>query len=316
MSTCNTPTVTLIVPYFGKLPDHFQFWLQTCGNNTEFQWLIFTDDLRDFNYPQNVHRITMSLETLKTRFEITLGFSVALFRPYKLCDFKPLYGVLFSEYLQDSQYWGYSDVDLLFGQLSNFITSSDLITYDKISVLGHLSIFKNIEKINHAFELCDYQEILQDARSRVFDEFRFEPNINSIMREAGFKVKVAIPYADIDFQHYSFGLHQYISGNRSQSLPRYPLIFEYNDGEVIGLELRGNKIVETEYAYVHFQKRNIRLCAEMGVKRFLLVPNKICEYEPITSELIYRYGKDSMSYTMKNCWKRIKNAIKTRIPSK
>lgn len=35
-------SVCIIIPYFGKLPNYFQLWLESCKNNDSFTWLVFT----------------------------------------------------------------------------------------------------------------------------------------------------------------------------------------------------------------------------------------------------------------------------------
>ena len=46
--------VAFIVPYFGRFPSNFQLWLNSCAWNTDFYWLVFTDDRTCYNYPKNV----------------------------------------------------------------------------------------------------------------------------------------------------------------------------------------------------------------------------------------------------------------------
>ena len=41
-------TILYIVPYFGKFPRLFPVWLHSCANNPTVNWLILTDDKRDF----------------------------------------------------------------------------------------------------------------------------------------------------------------------------------------------------------------------------------------------------------------------------
>ena len=202
-------------------------------------------------------------------------------------------------------------MDLLFGYLKKFITEEMLEQYDKISVLGHLSILKNEKRVNEVFQKCDYKAILQDPKSKIFDEVRFEPNINSLLRQDGLQVKTVIPYADIDPQHYSFGLYQYKEGNRAQPLARTPLIFEYNNGHVFGWAIERTGICSKEYAYVHFQKRKITVTTKSS-ERYILVPNQIKDYEIPTEAVIKKYSKDSIPYTIKNMWKRVNNAWRVR----
>jgi len=301
----------LIVPYFGQFPTHFPFWLESCRRNPDYDWYLYTDDRRAFAYPDNVHVTYITLEELKQRFEEKLGFETALNHAYKLCDFRPLYGFLFQEILQGYNYWGYCDVDLLFGILRHFITREDLQYYDKISLLGHLSLYRNCERINLAFKECDYRDILQDTHSRIFDEVRFTPNINSILSAQGRRIRQTIPYADIDAQYFSFGRTIYEKGSKCSFLPRRPLIIEGANGEIYGTELVDGHCVRTEYAYVHFQKRKLQIDTEPG-RDFLLVPNRLIPYETVTPQLLCLYGKDDVRYTFRHKCERIKHAWKVR----
>ena len=132
------------------------------------------------------------------------------------------------------------------------------------------------------------------------------------MRASGYNVKLTIPYADIDMTHYSFGLFEYNGGARCAPIPRVPLIFEYSDGSIYGCEAIKGAVTRKEYAYVHFQKRKI-VCDISPCKHFLLVPNRICEHQVVTPELILKNSKDSFTYYIKQHYKRICNAIRIRI---
>ena len=47
-------SIAYVVPYFGKFPKGFQFWLLSCKCNPSIDWLIFTDDKTPYDYPENV----------------------------------------------------------------------------------------------------------------------------------------------------------------------------------------------------------------------------------------------------------------------
>ena len=57
--------VAIIVPYFGRLPDYFQTFLDSCRPNEGFEWIIFTNDKTEYSYPENVHCIDMTFEQCK-----------------------------------------------------------------------------------------------------------------------------------------------------------------------------------------------------------------------------------------------------------
>ena len=47
-------SVAFVVPWEGKLPEYFALWLMTCGNNPSIDFLVFTDDTTEYQYPTNV----------------------------------------------------------------------------------------------------------------------------------------------------------------------------------------------------------------------------------------------------------------------
>lgn len=65
-------SIAYVVPYFGKLPKNFQFWLLTCSQNPTIDWIIFTDDKTIFDVPPNVKLIYISFENMKKESKATL----------------------------------------------------------------------------------------------------------------------------------------------------------------------------------------------------------------------------------------------------
>ena len=45
-------------------------------------------------------------------------------------------------------FWGYCDIDLIFGNIRKFITDDILDKYDKILSRGHFTLFRNKDSIN------------------------------------------------------------------------------------------------------------------------------------------------------------------------
>ena len=48
-------SICYVVPYFGTLPKtSFRLWLKSCKANPTVNWIIFTDDKTEYDYPDNV----------------------------------------------------------------------------------------------------------------------------------------------------------------------------------------------------------------------------------------------------------------------
>lgn len=304
--------VCFILPYFGNFPANFKLWLSSCKNNCDFYWKIYTDDRRKYDYPENVYVTYCTLSDLEKRFQMKLKEKCLLTSPYKLCDYKPLYGVLFEDELKQYSHWGYCDVDLIFGNLSHFITDNLLDEYDKLSVLGHLSVLKNNKRVNELFRKCDYLEILNNPKTRTFDEIRFEPNINSLMAKEKMRILKTFPYSDIGWLHYKFRTSEYISGNRCVLKEDCPMLFAYKDKCAYQFSFRNEKIYQEEIAYFHFQKRNVEVEDDI-LDNFLFVPNRFIRYINPTKQLLIEFSKDNMKYYMMSKIKQIKRAIKNRL---
>ena len=142
-------------------------------------FLLVTDAEVD-DIPANVRVVKMSLKDIKHLAEQELGMKIALDIPVKLCDYKPVYGVIFNQYLKGYDYWGSCDLDMIFGDLQKF-TKFELYKYDKFLHQGHLALYRNNSTINSAYKLpgsyYTYKRVFSSNESFVFDEYN---RINSI----------------------------------------------------------------------------------------------------------------------------------------
>lgn len=168
--------IALVLPYFGKLPEFFQIWLDSCRANPTVDWLLFTDDESPFDYPSNVHREIMTFPALRERIQRAFDFPVQLPLPYKLCDFKCAYGLVFREELAGYDFWGYCDCDLVWGNIRKFVTEAMLEKYDRIFSRGHLTLIRNDAEsvrffMKKAKGVPTYENVLASPDNHSFDEW-------------------------------------------------------------------------------------------------------------------------------------------------
>ena len=64
--------ILFIIPYFGKFPNYFQLFLNSCEYNSEYNWVIITDNKEEYNYPKNVKIINKSFEELKEEIQFSI----------------------------------------------------------------------------------------------------------------------------------------------------------------------------------------------------------------------------------------------------
>ena len=91
-----------------------------------------------------------------------------------------------------------------------------------------MCLLKNKKEINTIYKNCNYTAIFQDNSNKTFDEIRYEPNINSLLTEAGYKVHPIEEYADIGEEHFSFQLWSYIGKPKNIVSYKEPVISSQN----------------------------------------------------------------------------------------
>lgn len=166
----------LILPYYGQYPIWIRAFLRSCSFNTKLKWMIFSDiEVPDYQ-PANVEFIHLKRESLsKLIFEKT-NIKHTLQDPHKLCDFKPLYGHIFEDYLKGHTYWGHCDMDVIWGDMASFLAKISFEQYDIIStrprvICGHFTLYRNIPNVNHFYkQVPHYQKAFEKLHYQGFDE--------------------------------------------------------------------------------------------------------------------------------------------------
>ncbi|QSE98443.1 DUF6625 family protein [Fulvivirga lutea] len=181
--------IVILIPYFGDWPPFINIYLQSCAFNKEILDVIFITDLPAIkNAPENVNFHHISFDGLKKHIEDKLELKLPNIAPYKLCDFRPAYGVLFKELVKDYDFWGYGDIDLIYGELNRFITDDILNNYDLLAFKkGHLhgpfSLYRNNEDVNLLYRKGNFKEIFQTEEYLSYDEFSRNPFYTEIEDE-------------------------------------------------------------------------------------------------------------------------------------
>lgn len=281
--------IVFIIPYFGKFNNYFQLFLNTCELNHDVDWLIFTDDKTNYNYPSNVHVKYTSFDEIKNKIQEKFDFEISLTRAYKLCDYKPAYGYVFQDYIKDYDFWGYCDTDLIWGNIRKFYTEEKLKKYDKIGFLGHCTIFRNKKEINEMFMkeingIKIYQKVFQSEENSssincTFDEERNQ-SINTIFENNNIPCDFTENEANIYMKSSNFRLTKYnFSTNRYEIEKNKKAFFVYDNGDLIRY-INNKKIEKEEYMYIHMQSRKMQVSINQNSNyHFKIIPNSFDEIE-------------------------------------
>lgn len=176
----NQKSIAIIICYLGKLPWYFDHFAHSCKYNPTVDFIIVTDDTT-YSEPVsfNVKFVYKSLAEINACATEKLGLPVQIINGYKLCDFKPTYGIIFSELLQGYDFWGQCDIDVIFGDLRYFLDERMLNDFDFINVrhdytAGCFYLFRNNPFMNNFFRRSkDYQKVLSSSEHFCFDECNF-----------------------------------------------------------------------------------------------------------------------------------------------
>ena len=173
-------TLGIITCWYGPYPWYFPYFVHSCGYNPTVDFIIITDNIESIpNKPENVKIIFRALNEIIESASEKLGFRVNIDYPYKLCDFKPAYGFIFPEIIAKYDFWGQSDLDIIYGDVREFITEEMLTTYDFISIrhdytTGCFALYKNTERMNTYFQRSkDYKLVFSNPEHYCFDECNF-----------------------------------------------------------------------------------------------------------------------------------------------
>lgn len=297
--------IVFIVPYYGKWPPYFGMWLQSVKANPTIDFLLITDLYISENIPDNVKVLSWTFEELKNYFKKFFDFEICLEKPYKLCDYKPAFGLLFQEYISDFDFWGNCDIDCVFGDIRKFIDPL-LVQYDAIGTYGHMSLYRNCKKINSFFKnkgaIYDYKTVFTSNCNFAFDEIT---GVKRIFKHNKINCKYQLEFmADIHEAFHNLRLgHTYIKGIQNYKKQ----IFIWENGKIYQCYYCNCKLEYKEFLYIHFQKKspvpagNITQGCYIFYNKFLPRDNSDTDLNMLEYNKLYRFG--FVKFIERVCWR-------------
>lgn len=276
-------SILLICPYFGKLPScQFPLWLESCKHNPTIDWLIITDDETPYDYPQNVRVNYTTWNSFKTRVESVFDFPIYFEKPYKVCDFRPAFGVIFEEEFKGYDFWGHTDCsDTIYGDIRSFLKEDILEKSDKVLLLGHFSLYRNTEELNQRYKLrtksaLTYKDIFTTEKAMFFDESK-PHSINRIFKENHFAI-TDIPNFCLDITQKSMDFVRHVIAD-DWSHFYDPTGYKYGalwkEGKLYAIHRDGLRLCKEEVGYMHFQKRKMK--GSISGSSYWIVPNSFVD---------------------------------------
>lgn len=283
--------ICYIIPYFGKLPINMKLWLNSCKMNPTIDWLIYTDDKTNYEYPKNVKVTYCTFNDMIQKIQKNFNFKILIDRPWKLCDFKVAYGEIFSEDIKEYDFWGYCDIDVLWGNIRKFITEDILNKYDKIGFQGHSTLYRNNKEVNSRYKTKiskhpSYETIFTTKQGYAFDE-----NIICDIYD-----ELNIPYYhETKFIHLRKFEYNFVLAHvpDSEEYKNKHQIFLWDSGNLFRLYLDKKKIYKEEFMYIHFFCRPITFKAQNFKEnaKYLIYPEVVIDYNN-DFEIDYKFIKN------------------------
>lgn len=278
-------SIALVQVWLGKLPNYFEYHYDTCLNQA-IDFLIFTDQSVDpkFNSP-NVKFIDCSKSMIEKRLFDLTGKEIKIENNYKLCDFKPTYADVFSEYLTDYEFVGWYDIDTLLGDVIKwvrpFLTEFDAISfgedghiYNRLS--GPLTIIRNVPAVTKAYvndpEFYETAKIVEYAE---YDERKF----TNLLARLNIKYKIIFGATNLKSYSWKMLFDATWSGGKLFSGGEERALYHFYRKNLTKFERKGNSIITSKKCKYDDD--------------FLWVTYFTESYEPIVKTLIQSLSKFS-----------------------
>lgn len=229
-------------------------FFETCKHNETVNWVFFTDCETPINPPNNLTFIEYSFQTYKELVSSKLAINFDPDSPYKLCDIKPALGYIHADLIQGFDFFGYGDIDVVYGNIRKFYTD-DVLKYHCISshwdrLSGHLCLLKNTKLNQQAFyRIGKWRELFENPNHLGLDESKFS---KIYLRHKKFPGWLRRIYSFHDrYQRSAYFKEQFSTVLFPQpwldgSL-EHPEIWYWKEGK-----LTNNKDKDKQFLYLHF----------------------------------------------------------------
>ncbi|MET1979357.1 DUF6625 family protein [Enterococcus faecium] len=250
-------SVCLISVYFGKFPDWINVWFLSLKHNPTIDFILVTDQNVDTSGYDNLKVINTDLDSFKMLLQSKLGMKIKLNSSYKLCDYKLVWGLALENEISKYDYWGHSDMDVVYGDIRSFLIRYKLCDYDKFGNRGHLTLYRNTKEVAERYRLTgswfgSYKEIFKSNRIWAFDE---TPGINAIYNAHNFSHMNSFIYADIDVNYKDLRL---VDRNDPQYVNYQNQVFYWKKGKLLRAYSKDGTMIVDEFMYIHLQKKRMQ----------------------------------------------------------
>jgi len=206
----NKTKSAFLVPFFGKLPKYFDFWVKSCEiNKDNFHWFVYSDAVKTTQKLNNaVSIIPFTFDEMRAQFEKKLGIVIKGRLIRRVCDYRLLFYFIRKEQenLNKFDFIGYTDVDMVYGEISKYLPK-DMDQYSMISAhddrpCGPFTLM-NRSQMHYILEWEGIKEEMERERHQSFNESLILKELLSTELPAFCKANPLQPQrATLHFRHH------------------------------------------------------------------------------------------------------------------
>ena len=115
----------IMTVYFGPLPPWLPLTLHSMASNSLVQFVVVTDAPPPAVLPPNVRFFRVTYAEMQQRLAALTGGRVEYTNTYKANDIKPLLPALYPDAFLGYDWWGWADLDVVFGDLLKFLALAE-----------------------------------------------------------------------------------------------------------------------------------------------------------------------------------------------
>lgn len=277
-------SIVLIFPYFGTLPSQYGMWRASALHNPSIDFMFFTD--ADIEPAHNIIVHKMQFSDFQLTAQKAFDFPIVLNRPYKLCEYKQAYGYILQNYIKDYDFWGFGDLDLVYGDIRDFITD-EVLSHKFILGWGHLTLLHNDEDCNTYFMkqvegYQNYKDAFTTSKITFFDEFNHKGCSDKWRNCRPKDCWLEEPFDNVSKPKQSY---HFCSLNRDWK----QVLFEHIDNKLYMIRYYNRTWEKKETLYAHFQHRGFMKDKITDYSHFLITPSSMINYPKCFIHWTLRY---------------------------
>ena len=162
------PSIIICCVWFGPWPEWIDFTLESMKANTSIDWLIVTGNTPPTAEPfSNIRFLQTDIRSYLSFVKSRLGVEPFIPEYHQVTRLKAALGHIHEDDISGYDFFGFCDLDIIFGNIRNFYTAALLSKYQMLTthsdlVAGHFTIIRNTDQLRNAFmEIPNWRKLMQ-----------------------------------------------------------------------------------------------------------------------------------------------------------